>query len=314
MHLNELRVAVLLNDRMALPAVMQLLQAGAVVAVGMVNRQGEVRMVAEGMCQQLQVPFRAFNKKTFGAEISAWLDEHKPGMVLVKTFPWLIPEIALAFPRFGFINFHYALLPEQRGGNPIFWAIRNRAEKGGVTVHKMDAAYDTGAILFRQEIPINEEDSFGMYTSQLAYAGAALTGQLLQAILSEKVLPETVQDDTKAVWYNRPMLEDLVINWDGMSRDEIRALVNACNPWNKGAVTSYNGWRFAICDTKIVGNKIAIETKPGTIVAMDERQGLVLACKEQKALCVESVFCEEGIMAGYKLRRFGLKIGASLTP
>lgn len=309
MHLNELRIAVLLNDRMALPAVTQLLQAGAVVAVGMADKMSEVRMVTEAMCHEVHVPLQFFNKKELAKGLNEWLGAYKPDVVFVKTFPWLIPEEVLHIPKLGFINFHYALLPEQRGGNPIFWAIRNRAEKGGVTVHKMDGAYDTGAILFRHEIPINEEDSFGMYTSQLAYAGAAITGQLLQAMLAEKTLPEMIQDDSKAMWYKRPRPEDLVIDWDKMSRDDIRALVNACNPWNKGAATSFKGWRFAICDTTIAGHKIAADIKPGTIVAMDERQGMVLACKEQKALCIESVYCEEGIMAGYKLGRFGVKVG-----
>jgi methionyl-tRNA formyltransferase len=306
------RIALLLNDRMALPSVMQLLQTGMVVAIGMADKMSEVRMVAERFAQQANVPMCFFHKQKLAAELSEWLYGNRAEVVFVKTFPWLIPAEILMIPALGFINFHYALLPEQRGANPIFWSIRRRVPKGGVSIHKMDATFDTGPVLLREEVPINTEDTYGMFCSRLAYTGASMSLQLLQQLLSGQAIPELLQDHSQAIWYKRPVPADLVIDWKNMDRDEVRALVNACNPWNKGAATSYKGWQFAICDTKMAGHKIAPGTRPGTILAMDEKQGMVLVCKGEKALCIETVFCEEGIMAGYKLGRFGLKAGEEL--
>ncbi len=302
-----MRIAVLCNDRIALPALEQLLAARQIVATGMPDLQHPTRLLIKARCDAAGVPLQFFHKKKFREELLAWLQSHAPDVVLVKTFPYLIPKEALAMPVHGFINFHYAPLPEWRGSNPLFWMIRKQATQGGITVHQMDEQFDTGPVLLRLPLPIAPDTSFGLYYTQLAYAGLHAT-QLLLPALQNGSLQASQQDHSQAGWYGRPTPADLFINWQSMSALEIRALVNACNPWNKGAATHWNGWTFGISHVTITGQRQE-GAAPGTILSMDYSNGMTLACKEGQVIKAEVVYCEEGYYPGYRLSSFGLQKG-----
>src|SRR5882724_4599970 len=174
-----MRIAVLCNDRIALPALDQLLAARLVVAIGVPDKPQETRSIIENSCDHYKIPFTAFNERDFKEQVMLWLDQYKPDLVLIKTFPFLIPVEAISRPKYGFINFHYAPLPEWRGPNPLFWMIRNQATMGGVTVHRVNASFDTGPVLLQQTVNCSADTDFGLFYTQLAYAGAELTGRLL---------------------------------------------------------------------------------------------------------------------------------------
>src|SRR5689334_15249724 len=116
-----MRIAILCNDRLAFPALDYLLSTGFTVAVAMPLREHENQLLVRDKCRKANIPFELFSKKNFHDDIMDWLGRYKPDVVLVKTFPFLIPEKALALPRYGFVNFHYAPLPQWRGSNPLFW-------------------------------------------------------------------------------------------------------------------------------------------------------------------------------------------------
>ncbi len=306
-----MRIAILCNDRLALPALSQLVQSGLVAAVGITDRVSEVQLLVKQLCMQRKIPVQQFAKKNFNSDVYAWLMQHQPDVVLVKTFPWLIPSECLSFPKHGFINFHYAPLPEWRGSNPLFWMIRNRSAIAGVSVHRMTEKFDQGEILLSQQFSLSPETTFGMLSTQLAYAGVELTGKLLQG-LTTNTLKYSPQDHDKAKWYDRPKPADLFIDWNTMSMVEIRALVKACNPWNKGAGTVSNGWTFGITDVSLSAVNVPEKTLPGTILELDEVKGLVISCKDNKALRVDVFYCEEGFYAGSRLALFGLRKGQRL--
>src|SRR5689334_12645626 len=145
-----MRVSILCNDRVALPALDYLISRGLVMSVGMPDRPSETQTIIGNKCRQSNVPFQLFSKKNFTETILTWLHRYQPDVVLVKTFPYLVPAHVLSIPKYGFINFHYAPLPFWRGANPLFWMLRNGEREGGVTVHEMTASYDTGAVLLEQ--------------------------------------------------------------------------------------------------------------------------------------------------------------------
>lgn len=306
-----MRIAILCNDRIALPAVDQLLATGLVVAVGVPRNNTVIAPVLSERCGIAKVPVTTFRKQDFGETLLTWLKDSRPDVVLVKTFPYLIPAQAIPIPRFGFINFHYAPLPEWRGANPLFWMIRNRVPAGGVTVHEMNESFDAGPVLLQQPVPLQPEMNFGMFYTQLAYAGVHVTGMLLNGLLAGN-LQKQEQDHSKAKWYARPTPGDLHINWQTMSAEEVRALVNACNPWNKGASTLWNGWLFAISHATVVGLSDR-STKPGTILAINAADGFTIACREGQAIKADVVYCEEGFYPGDKLAVFGLQEGHCLS-
>lgn len=80
----------------------------------------------------------------------------RPDLVVCTGFPWKIPREALAVPPLGWLNGHPSLLPRRRGPTPIAWAIREGDEEIGVTVHRMDAELDTGAVMAQRAFPLGE--------------------------------------------------------------------------------------------------------------------------------------------------------------
>jgi len=59
----------------------------------------------------------------------------------------LIPVVHLAGLSHGAINLHNSLLPDYRGGNPLFWQVLNGEEQMGCTVHRLTDQMDGGDIL-----------------------------------------------------------------------------------------------------------------------------------------------------------------------
>lgn len=51
-------------------------------------------------------------------------------------------------------NIHPSPLPAYRGGTPEFWQLADGAERGGVTMHRIDPGIDTGPIVLQREFKI----------------------------------------------------------------------------------------------------------------------------------------------------------------
>lgn len=306
-----MKLLVLCNDRLALPALNQLIQSRLVSGIGMTERESEVQLIVRNIAGQHAVPITYFQKKTFNGDLHAWLREHNPDAVLVKTFPWKVPAGLLDVPRFGFINFHYAPLPQWSGPNPLFWMIRNRVQEAGVTVHRMEAEVDKGPVILQKKFPVSPGVTFGMLSSQLAYTGLELTGELLDA-MTKNTLNYAPQDHSLSGWHKRPSPADLSIDWKNMNAEEITALVNACNPWNRGAAATLNNWMLGFTHVTPVAMSTG-NALPGTILSVDEQQGLCIACKDNTAIRVDIFYTEEGFLPGWMLARFGIREGMCFT-
>ena len=148
-----LRIAILCNDRLGIPALQQLTQNRLVQAVATSDRSPEMMAVMQQVSAQAGIPSQIFTRKNFAVQLTEWLNQHKPDVVLVKTFPFRIPASALSIPKYGFINFHYAPLPAFRGSNPLFWMIKEGMTTGGIAVHQMDEGFDTGPVFLQQAVP-----------------------------------------------------------------------------------------------------------------------------------------------------------------
>lgn len=302
-----MKILVLCNDRMALPALSKLLQAGHIAGVGMPAKANETQAVVKMLCGRVNIPFRLFSKSNFTTDMQQWIRDTACDVVIVKTFPWKIAAILLAIPRLGFINFHYAPLPRYRGANPLFWMIKSGIPETGVTVHAMTAGYDEGPILLASKLPIPAGATMGMVCSQLAYSGATLTDQLLQ-LLAAGIVQGANQQAANAEWYNRPSPQDLFIQWATMDANAVKRLACACNPWNKGAVANLNGWMVGVSYASVLPalQQTAI---PGTILGIDEGHGLRIACAGNTQIRADVVYVEEGFMPGFALAGFGVRVG-----
>ena len=130
----------------------------------------------------------------------------------------MLPEVVWAMPEKGTINLHGSLLPQYRGAAPINWAIINGEKKTGVTTFFIDKQIDTGDIIDKAEIEIEDNDSVGTVHDKLMLLGANLLAKTVQQIAQGKAtrLQQSEAIDPNMEIKHAPKIfkQDCKINWE----------------------------------------------------------------------------------------------------
>lgn len=309
--ISFMKIALLTNSKLSVPAIDFLAQHKLLLAIGIPEREDrtedadQVRYVAA----HHQIPLHVFPKAGLAENLREWLKSGKADAVFVFTFPFRIPETVLQIPPKGFINFHFGILPQYRGADAIFWQIRNREKEGGISVHRMTGKLDKGPLYVVHRIPILPNDTYGAHLLNLSMAAIQVVEKLLH-ILQPAEPATTEQDEGKAVWYHRPGLEDLLIDWNKSAADII-ALINAANPWNKGAITYLNQYPLKIlAATARPGLPVSsTNAKPGTITHIDEQYGCYVCCGLGEILNFDILYCNDSFITGIQFAKLGMSPG-----
>lgn len=77
---------------------------------------------------------------------------------------WISPRV-FSIPRHGMINVHHELLPEYQNAQSVIWSIADGRTTTGYTIHRVERAIDTGAILSRVECPIQFRETLAATVS-----------------------------------------------------------------------------------------------------------------------------------------------------
>lgn len=299
---------------MAYPLMVRLLNEGVLCGVVTADNNNEVVQLYSTFAKSNNIPYYCTSRQDYLRQINDALTDQKPVAVFVFTYPWRIKELLLHIPEYGFINFHPGTLPEMRGADPIFESIRNGKPQVGLSAHRMDEGFDTGPVYMQETYPLDPEQTYGMVTRDMAYTTEQMAGKLVQNIKAG-TLPDPVQQNTaNAHYWPKLAMDALLINWQDMDAATIKALVKACNPISRGAYAALNGWKLCICDVTDVNLQggDASHIAPGTVLACDPQNGLIVCCRNGRALKVETVYLDEGILPGYKLSYFGIIQGVQL--
>ena len=88
-----------------------------------------------------------------------------------------------------------------------------------------------------------------------------------------------------------------------MSAAAICDLVKACNPWNNGAITSYNGFEVRIADAEPALPNGQVPHAPGTI--LDTSNIFLISCINNEVLHIHTLMVNGVLMPG----RFAAKYG-----
>ncbi len=205
--------------------------------------------------------------------------ELSPEVIVVAAFGQILPKAILDLPQYGCINIHASLLPKYRGAAPIQWAIINGEKETGVTTMMMDAGLDTGDMLEKTVVPIEEEETAQSLSDKLSAAGGSLILSTLKKV-EEGTLTRTPQRDEESC-YAKILQKTLGrIDWNREAK-LIERLIRGLNPW-PSAYTTLNGkslklWKAkALLEeypgeagqvVKAVGNELLIKTGKGTLKA-----------------------------------------------
>lgn len=299
---------VLCNNEMAIPAMQQLYMSGSLKAVLVPQKNAPLLDMLKQMLAGTGVHVLQAGRKNLEAVIKKAVADHGITTAWMMTFAYIIPRSLLGLVPGGFINFHYGLLPQYRGANPVLAQMLQGETHNGITVHIVDEKIDTGPMVMQQKIAIEDRDTFGMQLHKLGMLGASMAMQLLQLCSLSMMPPAVPQDETLARYFNKPVAADLMINWKTMDSRQVIRLINACNPWNKGAGTIINNMVICFTDAESTEDIYTGNSIPGTIVALDEDAGLKIYCFDNKVIRINVIYTPQGFFAGKRLSEFGIKI------
>jgi len=148
---------------------------------------------------------------------------------LVVAYGKIIPDTALAIPRFGWLNIHPSLLPKYRGASPIQQAILDGKLQSGVTLMKLDKGLDTGPIIIQWSCTINSDETAATLHDKLSQHGAQLISDNLYNYFQGELKP-IAQDNNQATITKIIDKQDGRIDWNKPA-DYIERQLRAYTPW-----------------------------------------------------------------------------------
>lgn len=201
----------------------------------------------------------------------------EPDLVVTAAFGQILPQEFLDIPSLGCINVHASLLPKYRGASPIQHALINGEKVTGITIIYMDAGMDTGDIIAARKISIGDDENAGELHDRLACLGGELLLEVIKRF--EKGKPEGVpQDHEKATYCGKIDKSMGEIDWDKKAYD-IRNMIRGLTPW-PGAFTYYSGKRLKVWKAAEREYLTLNQYEPGTVILANERDGLVVRCRD----------------------------------
>lgn len=175
------------------------------------------------------------------------LEKTEADVCVVAAFGQIIPASILHMKKYGCINVHASLLPKYRGAAPIQWAVIDGEKESGVTIMQMDEGLDTGDMLAKAIVPLDEKETGGSLFDKLSEAGGRLCVETLAKLEKGEITPEKQGESPTAY---ASMLDKKMGNIDwNKSAVVIERLVRGLNPW-PSAYTHLDGKTLKIwaCD------------------------------------------------------------------
>lgn len=203
------------------------------------------------------------------------LHELQPELIVVAAFGQFLSKEILELPKYGCINVHASLLPKYRGAAPIQYAIIKGEKESGVTIMQMDIGMDTGAMLDKVVVPIEENTTMGELHDALREQGAALLLQVIDKIAAGTAVaePQDNEQATYATLLDRSMEH---IDWSKTAQ-EVHNLIRGFNPAPSTFTKLPNGKSLKIWGSKMTDKNSTAAA--GTVIATGKHSFFV-ACGE----------------------------------
>ncbi len=230
---------------------------------------------------------------SFAAQLAAF----SPELGILADYGKLLPPAILELPPLGILNLHPSLLPRHRGATPIPAAIIDGDAETGVTLFRMDAGMDTGAVVASEAIAVPADADAPSLESRLAVAAAGLLARTLEPWIAG-ALPAVAQPED-GVSVTRPLRRDDGRLDASRSAAALERQVRALRPW-PGTFVEAGGDRIVVRRVAVAPSQPGDE--PGLLVD-DGAAGLALATADGRLRLVEVQPAGGRPMAGAALVR-----------
>jgi methionyl-tRNA formyltransferase len=189
-------------------------------------------------------------------------------LLICATYPYKVPaEVIASFDHA--VNIHPSLLPDGRGPWPPPWIILRGLSRSGVTLHKLNDAWDRGDIVLQREVAVSPEETLESLSAKFQLAA----GNLIEDYLRDPVAAErnATPQGTGSYWA-RPTQAERTLQWDGDVRS-IHTVVRAFGKFESFAWIE--GRRYLVRDVTVWREQHA--HAPGTVVHRMNREMVIAA-------------------------------------
>lgn len=218
-------------------------------------------------------------------EAIAELKKYEADVYVVAAFGQILSQEILDMPKYGCINIHASLLPKYRGASPIQHVIIDGEEKTGVTIMQMDAGIDTGDMLYKKEVIIEDTDNFQTLHDKLAEAGAEAIVEALPLLEAGELTPEKQNDEESShVTIIKKEMGRLDFTKEAIVLDR---LIRGMNPW-PSAFTFYKGKQLKVWEAHVEDK--GCEAVCGEVVEVTKNE--INVCTGKGLLCITSLQLE----------------------
>lgn len=194
-----------------------------------------------------------------------------PELIVVVAYGKILPQNILELPKYGCINIHASLLPKLRGAAPIQWSIINGFKETGITSMMMDSGLDTGDILLKHKVEIDENETSEELWDRLSALSPFVLENTL-ALLVDGTLNPVKQDNSKSSY--APLLSKEMSNVD-FNEDYITVHNKIRGLYSWPCATTYIcGKKIKLIKSRKVSN---FNGNPGEIIESNNR--LIIACR-----------------------------------
>jgi len=228
---------------------------------GKADRPSPVHRAAEALGIEVRHPTSLRNLDEQAAFLAL-----EPEVAVVVAYGLILPQAVLDGPRLGCVNVHPSLLPRWRGAAPIQRTILAGDHMTGVTIMRMEAGLDTGPMLAKARLPVEEKTS-GELHDELADIGASLMVETLAQLQDLRAEP---QDPLEATYATKIDKAEARLDWRKpaeLLEREVRAFAPFPGSWFE-----MDGERIKLLRARVIG----VNGAPGTV--LDEE--LTIACGE----------------------------------
>lgn len=199
-----------------------------------------------------------------------FIKELNPDMIITCAYGQILSEEILNIPKLGCFNLHGSLLPKYRGGAPIHYALLNGDEKTGITLMYMDKGMDSGDMIAKEEIKIEDNDNIESLTNKLSIVASNMIIKYLPSLI-DGTNNRVKQDISKATFSPIITREDEHLDFN-VTAKEIFNRYRMLSP-NPLPNIKIDDIEYKIAECKIVD----ASGKVSTVVSKDKNSFTIMA-------------------------------------
>jgi methionyl-tRNA formyltransferase len=139
--------------------------------------------------------------------------------LVVAGYPWLITGWERYIPYA--VNFHPSPLPLGRGPYPLFQAVLDSLEEWGMTVHALEPAFDTGAIVAQKHFALSGVESHDTLLSKCQMAAKELAAEIASDLPR---LWAGAKPQGPGTYWPRVTQAQRTVDWNGRVQDVLRTI------------------------------------------------------------------------------------------